>query len=130
MQKIKTRLCALLNLSAPIFQAPMAGAITPQLASSVANYGGLGMLPLGNWPIENCENIIDETLALTDRAIGVNLILAWDQKERLKMSLKKGIKVIWFFWGNSSPFVSVREILDEVVEEAIQRINCCQKLVS
>jgi NAD(P)H-dependent flavin oxidoreductase YrpB (nitropropane dioxygenase family) len=105
MQKITNRLTKLLNLSTPIFQAPMAGAITPQLASAVANYGGLGMVPLGNWPLENCEKLIDETLALTDKAIGVNLILEWDQNERLAMSLKKGIKYIWFFWGDPSPFV-------------------------
>ncbi len=105
MKKIKTRLCDILNLSTPIFQGPMAGATTPQLASAVANHGGLGMVPLGNWPIENCEKIIDDTLALTDQAIGVNLILEWDQSERLEMSLKKGIKVIWFFWGNPTPFI-------------------------
>lgn len=105
MQKIKTRLCNILNLNIPIFQGPMAGAITPQLASSVANHGGLGMVPLGNWPIENCEKIIDDTLSLTDQAIGVNLILEWDQSERLEMSLKKGIKIIWFFWGDPTPFI-------------------------
>src|SRR3990167_8776840 len=103
--KIKTRLCDLLNLSVPIFQAPMGGATTPRLASAVANYGGLGMLPLGAWPMEKCEKLIDETLALTDQAIGVNLVLEWDQHERLEMSLKKGIKIIWFFWGDPSPFV-------------------------
>lgn len=75
MKKIKTRVCELLNLDIPIFQAPMAGAVTPQLASAMANYGALGMVPLSNWPIENCEKLIDETLNLTDRSIGVNLIL-------------------------------------------------------
>lgn len=105
MKKIKTRLCDLLNLNTPIFQAPMAGAVTSQLASAVANYGGLGMVPLSNWPIENCEKLIDETLELTNQRIGVNLILEWDQRERLELSLKKGIKVIWFCWGDPSPFI-------------------------
>ena len=41
MKQIKTRLCDLLRLNTPLFQAPMAGAVTPQLASSVANYGGV-----------------------------------------------------------------------------------------
>lgn len=105
MKKIKTRLCDLLKLNVPLFQAPMAGAVTPQLASAFANYGGLGMVPLSNWPIENCEKLIDETLNLTDQRIGVNLILEWDQSERLELSLKKGIKVIWFCWGDPSPFI-------------------------
>lgn len=105
MQKIRTRLCEILNLDIPIFQGPMAGATTPELASAVANRGGLGMVPLGNWPMENCEKIIDDTLALTNHAIGVNLILEWDQRERLEMSLKKGIKIFWFFWGDPAPFI-------------------------
>lgn len=46
MKGIKTRLCEILDLKAPIFQAPMGGATTPELTSAVANYGGLGMIPL------------------------------------------------------------------------------------
>lgn len=69
MQKIKTRLNNVLKLDTPIFQGPMAGAITPQLASAVANHGGLGVVPLGNWPIENCEKIIDDILSLTKQSL-------------------------------------------------------------
>jgi len=105
MKHIKTRLCDLLNLHIPIFQAPMGGTVIPQFASAVANHGALGMLPLGDWPIETCEKLIDETLALTNKAIGVNLILEWDQTERLEMSLRKGIKIIWFFWGDPSSHI-------------------------
>lgn len=105
MQKIKTRLNDMLKLNTPIFQGPMAGAVTPELISAVANHGGLGVVPLGNWPIENCEKIIDDTLSLTKQVIGVNLILEWDQSERLELCLKKGIKVIWFFWGDPTPFI-------------------------
>ena len=40
-----------LKLRAPIFQAPMAGVSTPELAAAVSNAGGLGALGLGasNW---------------------------------------------------------------------------------
>ena len=71
---IKSRLCDILKLTTPIFQAPSWSNYT-QLASAVANNCGLGMVPLGNWPIENCERLIDETLNLTNQNIGVNLIL-------------------------------------------------------
>lgn len=53
----------------------MGGAVTPQFVSAVANHGGLGMLPLGKWSLEDCETLINETLELTDKVIGVNLIL-------------------------------------------------------
>lgn len=35
----------------------MAGATTPQLASAVANHGRLGVIPLGNYLMENCEKL-------------------------------------------------------------------------
>lgn len=105
MKTLNTRLCEHLGLRIPILQAPMGGATTPELASAVANHGGLGMLPLVKYPLETCEKLITETQALTDKALGVNLILAWDQMERLDMSLKLGIKIVWFFWGDPSPYV-------------------------
>ncbi len=55
--------------------------------------------------MENCEKLIDDTLSLTNQPVGVNLILEWDQSERLEMCLKKGIKVIWFFWGDPTAFI-------------------------
>ncbi|MBB72768.1 MAG: 2-nitropropane dioxygenase [Legionellales bacterium] len=105
MKKLHTPLCELLSLDIPIFQAPMGGTVTPEFASAVANHGGLGMLPLGNYALETCEQMIDDTLGLTGKAIGVNLILEWDQRERLTLSLNKGIKTIWFFWGDPSPYI-------------------------
>lgn len=40
MQKLQTRLYDLLRLRLPIFQAPMAGAVPPQLIAAVADCGG------------------------------------------------------------------------------------------
>ena len=35
----------------------------------------------------------------------MNLILEWDQHERLELALRKGIKIIWLFWGDPRPFI-------------------------
>jgi nitronate monooxygenase len=109
MRTIKTRLCNVLDLTIPILQGPMAGAITAPLASTFAMQGGLGVVPLSNWAMQDCEKIIDDTLSITNQSsqgrIAVNLILEWDQSERLDLSLKKGIKIFWFFWGDPSPFI-------------------------
>jgi nitronate monooxygenase len=103
-QRIQTRLCKLLNLKIPILQAPMAGAVTPQLISAVANKGGLGTAPLSNGPIENCEKFLDDTLALVHQPIGVNLILEWDQTERLELSLRKRYQAHLVLLGRPQPF--------------------------
>ncbi len=102
---LHTPICDLLKIKWPIFQGPMGGATTPGFISAVANAGGLGTLALGTRPLEEARKLIKDTLALTKNPIGVNLVLEWDQKERLEMSLEEGIKIIWFFWGDPTPFV-------------------------
>lgn len=102
---LHTAVCDLLEIELRIFQGPMGGATTPAFAAAIANAGGLGMLPLGIRSPEDSRKMIKETLALTKKPIGVNLVLAWDQRERLEISLKEGIKIIWFFFGDPTPFI-------------------------
>lgn len=78
MHKIKSRLNDILNIKVPIIQAPLGVAVTPKFASTVSNYGALGVLPLGTFPVEKCGSIIEETLDLTNQPLAVNLILEWD----------------------------------------------------
>lgn len=82
--------------------APMGGAVTPALAAAVSNAGGLGMLPL-TWtsPVE-IATAVDETRQRTQRPFGVNLGLAWDQRERLAAALAAGVRIVSFFWGDAS----------------------------
>lgn len=49
MQKLfaSSRLCRTLGLKLPLFQAPMAGVSTVQMAAAVIQNGGLGSIPLG-----------------------------------------------------------------------------------
>ena len=102
---LHTAICDLLNIHLPIFQGPMGGATSPAFAAAVANAGGLGMLPLGVRSTEEVHALIKGTQALTTKPLGVNLVLEWDQKERLAISLDCGIKNVWFFWGDPTPFV-------------------------
>jgi nitronate monooxygenase len=43
---VRTPLCDLLGIEAPVVLAPMGDAVGPALAAAVSNAGGLGMLPL------------------------------------------------------------------------------------
>lgn len=49
------RICDLFDIEHPIIQAPMVGTCTPELASAVANAGGLGSLGCGNKPVEQLK---------------------------------------------------------------------------
>jgi nitronate monooxygenase len=64
-----------LRLTAPIFQAPMAGVATPALAAAVSNAGGLGGLGIGTAGIDAARKMITETQNLTSKAYNVNLFV-------------------------------------------------------
>src|SRR5436190_5423218 len=99
---MRTPLGDLLGIEAPVVLAPMGGAVTPALAAAVSNAGALGMLPLTWTPPEEIATIVDETRQQTEHPFGVNLGLAWDQRERLASALAAGVRVISFFWGDAS----------------------------
>ena len=70
-----------LKLRAPIFQAPMAGVSTPELAAAVSNAGGLGALGLGasNW--ESAAKQVRAFRALSEGPLHLNFF-CHDEPER------------------------------------------------
>jgi nitronate monooxygenase len=102
---VRTPLCDLLGIDAPVVLAPMGGAVTPTLAAAVSNAGGLGMLPLTWTSPDEIATVVDETRQQTERPFGVNLGLAWDQHERLAAVLAAGARIVSFFWGDASGII-------------------------
>jgi NAD(P)H-dependent flavin oxidoreductase YrpB (nitropropane dioxygenase family) len=100
-----TPFCRRLGLTAPIVQAPVGSASTPELAAAVSNAGGLGMLALTWTPPASIRERIRAARALTDRAFGVNLILEWDQHERVRACAEESVAVVSTFWGDPGPYV-------------------------
>lgn len=85
--------------------APMGGAVTPALAAAVSNAGGLGMLPLSWTPPDEVAAVVQETRQLTQRPFGVNLGLAWDQRERVEAALAARVAAVSFFWGDAGGLI-------------------------
>jgi nitronate monooxygenase len=102
---VRTPLCDLVGIEVPVVLAPMGGAVTPPLAAAVSNAGGLGMLPLTWTSPQEIATVVDETRQRTKRPFGVNLGLAWDQRERLAAALAAGVGVVSFFWGDASSVI-------------------------
>src|SRR5437763_17087398 len=102
---MRTPLCDLVGIEAPVVLAPMGGAVTPELAAAVSNAGGLGILPLSWTSPDEIASVVDETRQRTGRPFGVNLGLAWDQRERLAAALEAGVRIISFFWGDASGII-------------------------
>jgi nitronate monooxygenase len=102
---VRTPLCDFLGIEAPVVLAPMGGAVTPTLAAAVSNAGGLGMLPLTWATPDEIATAVKETRELTEGPFGVNLGLAWDQRERLAAALASGVRIVSFFWGDASVLI-------------------------
>jgi NAD(P)H-dependent flavin oxidoreductase YrpB (nitropropane dioxygenase family) len=101
----QTPFCRMLGLTAPVVQAPVGGAATPALVAAVSNAGGLGMLALTWTPPDSVRSRMRDARALTDRPFGVNLILEWDQHERIEACLAESVAVVSTFWGDPTPYV-------------------------
>jgi NAD(P)H-dependent flavin oxidoreductase YrpB (nitropropane dioxygenase family) len=102
---LQTPFCRGLGLTAPVVQAPIGSATTPELAAAVSNAGGLGMLALSWTPPGSVRERIRATRALTDRPFGVNVVLEWDQHERVRACAKESVAVVSTFWGDPRPYV-------------------------
>src|SRR4051812_30827227 len=112
---MRTPLCDLVGIEAPVVLAPMGGAVTPTLAAAVSNAGALGMLPLTWTPAEDIATIVNETRQQTEHPFGVNLGLAWDQRERLASALAAGVRIVSFFWGDASSVIGEAREADAIV---------------
>lgn len=66
-------LLARLGLRCPVIQAPMAGVSTPKLAAAVSEAGGLGSLGIGANTVEQAQQQIMQTRALTHKPFNVNV---------------------------------------------------------
>ena len=105
--KIRTTLCNHLNIEIPIIQAPIGSATCPELAAAVSNAGGLGMLSVTWRNLDEVRRVIRATQKLTNRPFGVNLVLEWEQEERLRVCLEEGVSIISFFWGDPTPLIQI-----------------------
>jgi nitronate monooxygenase len=54
---------------------------------------------------EDMRARIRRTRALTDGPFGVNLVLEWDQRERVAVCAEESVAVVSTFWGDPDPYV-------------------------
>jgi nitronate monooxygenase len=105
-ESLSTALTALLAVRVPVIQAPIGSFSCPALAAAVSEAGGLGMLALSWDSLSGCMEKISATHRATQAPFGVNLVLEWDQIDRLNACLEAGVKIVSFFWGDASRYIS------------------------
>jgi nitronate monooxygenase len=80
-------------------QAPIGPASTPELVAAVSQTGALGTLAASWTPRELLREQIRNVRSLSDRPFCANLVLAFEQSERLAVALDEGAPMVSFSWG-------------------------------
>ena len=102
---MRTILCALLGIEAPIVQAPIGPGASAELAAAVSNAGGFGMLAGTFYQTDELRELIRGTRALTGKPFGVNFIITEDMHDLVEVCLEERIAAISFFWGDPAPYI-------------------------
>jgi NAD(P)H-dependent flavin oxidoreductase YrpB (nitropropane dioxygenase family) len=129
-----TRFCALVGSRLPIQQAGMARVTTPALAAAVSSAGGLGMLAVGRQGVEATKAEVDAVQALTNRPVGVSVIVKFLVPETVAYVAER-LPVVEFFWGWPDPaLVPAGPVVGwqvGSVEEAVAAVEAgCQYVVA
>ena len=103
---MKTRITELLGIEYPILQGGMAWVAEHRLAAAVSEAGGLGIIAAASAPAEVVRSEIRKTRELTDRPIGVNLMLMNpNAPEVARVVLEEGVGVVTTGAGNPAKYM-------------------------
>jgi nitronate monooxygenase len=113
---LHTPLCELLGIEHPVLLAGIGAGARAELAAAVSGTGGFGVLGASGVPPDVLRAEIQRTRALTDRPIGINVIIAtesaaYEDKEldffvsQFRAAADAGATAVVLFWGDPAPFV-------------------------
>src|SRR5215472_1919840 len=108
---LRTRLCELLEIEAPVLGAPMGPDIAGlDLAAAVSNAGGLGMISWGGYAPPELRERIRKLRTMTSKPFGVNVLLEGPhlpvpEAAYVDACIAERVPVLSFFWGDPTPYV-------------------------
>ena len=105
---MKTRITELLGIQYPIIQGGMAWVAEHHLAAAVSAAGGLGLIGGANAPGEVVREEIRKARELTDKPIGVNVMLLSPHADDVaRVVVEEGIKVVTTCAGNPEKYMDM-----------------------
>lgn len=104
---MNTRVTELLGIQVPIFQGGMAWVAEHSLAAAVSEAGGLGIIAAASAPPEVVRSEIRKARELTDKPLGVNLMLMNPNADEVaRVVLEEKIPVVTTGAGNPARFMA------------------------
>ena len=115
----------------PIIQAPMGWIARSQLASSVCEAGGMGIIETSSGEIEYCKEEILKMPKLTDKPFGVNLPLLFLKDDSMvKFCVDAGVKFVTTSAGDPTKYVSVLKEAGITVYHAVPSLDGAIKAIN
>lgn len=103
---IRSEICDLLGIKYPVFQGGMAWIADGKLASAVSEAGGLGIIASGNAPADHIRNEIKKAKSLTDKPIGLNIMLMSPYADEVaQLACEEKVDVVTTGAGNPSKYM-------------------------
>lgn len=103
---IHSKICEILGIRYPVFQGGMAWIADGRLAAAVSGGGGLGIIGAGNAPAEYVREEIRKARSLTDKPIGVNVMLMSPFADQVAhAAAEEGVEVVTTGAGNPSKYM-------------------------
>lgn len=105
---MKTRVTEMLGIEFPIIQGGMAWVAEHHLAAAVSAAGGLGLIGGANAPAEVVRDEIRKAKAITDKPVGVNVMLLSPYAEEVaKVVVEEGVKVVTTGAGSPEKYMKM-----------------------
>ena len=115
----------------PIIQAPMGWIARSQLASSVCEAGGMGIIETSSGEIDNCKEEILKMPKLTNKPFGVNLPLLFLKDDSMvKFCVDAGVKFVTTSAGDPTKYVSVLKEAGITVYHAVPSLDGAIKAIN
>lgn len=104
---IKSEICEMLGIKYPVFQGGMAWIADGKLAAAVSEGGGLGIIAAGNAPGDYVRKQIRIAKSLTDKPIGVNIMLLSPFADEVaQIVIEERAEVVTTGAGNPSKYMA------------------------
>ena len=108
----------------PIIQAPMGWIARSQLASSVSNAGGMGIIETSSGEIDNCKKEINLMSQLTNKPFGVNLPLLFLKDDSMvKFCVNAGVKFVTTSAGDPTKYIKLLKDAGITVYHAVPSLE-------
>jgi NAD(P)H-dependent flavin oxidoreductase YrpB (nitropropane dioxygenase family) len=108
-----------LGMTVPIFQAPIGAIASVELAAAISEAGGLGHLACTWRSPDQLRDLFRAMQLLTKQSFGANFVVDFPIDERLGVALDYGVRVISFFWGDGSPYLSRVKAMDAIAIQVV-----------